>query len=93
MPASGNGSNSAKTLASSPYVNQQSGNQPLSIQNFGVRDFQAIRADSNGRPRKFNKLEKLLAQPDIFETLVKINNGTIKTFDELDMNAMVKKQE
>jgi hypothetical protein len=29
------------------------------------------------------KLEKLLAQPDIFETLRKVNTGAIKSYDAL----------
>jgi len=62
-----------------------------------VRDFSTARVekatDPIARPRKFNKLEKLLAQPDIFETLVKINNGTIKSYDDLDMNATLKREE
>lgn len=43
------------------------------------------------KPKKFSKLEKLLAQPDIFETLVKIGNGTIRSYDDLDMNATEKR--
>ena len=30
------------------------------------------------------KLEKLLAQPDIFDCLRRINSGEIKSYDELD---------
>jgi len=51
----------------------------------------------NGRPRKHNnnnkkisRLSRLLAQPDIFEALIKIGNGTIKSYDDLDMDAMAK---
>jgi hypothetical protein len=29
-----------------------------------------------------------LAQPDIFDTLRKIGDGTIKSYDDLDMDAM-----
>ena len=35
---------------------------------------------------KYSKLERLLAQPDIFHTLLKISNGTIKSFDDLPIN-------
>lgn len=38
-------------------------------------------------------MERLLAQPDIFETLVKIGKGQIKSFDDLDMNAIEKQKE
>ena len=31
-----------------------------------------------------NKLEKLLAQPEIFDTLRRVNTGEIKSFDQLD---------
>jgi len=34
-----------------------------------------------------------LAQPDIFETLRKIGTGEIKSYEELDMEAMAKQQE
>ena len=45
----------------------------------------------NGRPRKkISRLARLLAQPDIFEALLKIGNGTIKSYDDLDMDAMAK---
>jgi len=48
----------------------------------------------NGRPRKkISRLARLLAQPDIFEALLKIGNGTIKSYDDLDMDAMAKKQQ
>lgn len=40
--------------------------------------------------KTYNKLEKLLAQPDIFDTLRKIGNGQIKNYEELDINANVK---
>lgn len=42
--------------------------------------------------KTYNKLEKLLAQPDIFETLRKIGNGQIKNYDDLDINANAKHQ-
>ena len=38
----------------------------------------------------YTKLEKLLAQPDIFDTLRKIGNGQIRNYDDLDINATVK---
>lgn len=42
--------------------------------------------------KTYNKLEKLLAQPDIFDTLRKIGNGQIKSYDDLDINATTKHQ-
>ena len=42
--------------------------------------------------KTFTKLEKLLAQPDIFDTLRKIGNGQIRSYDDLDINATVKHQ-
>lgn len=42
---------------------------------------------------KYNKLEKLLAQPDIFDTLRKIGSGQIRSYDDLDINAAFKRQQ
>lgn len=42
--------------------------------------------------KTYTKLEKLLAQPDIFDTLRKIGNGQIRSYDDLDINATVKHQ-
>lgn len=39
---------------------------------------------------RFSRLERLLAQPDIFTALRKIGDGTIKSYDDLDMDAMSK---
>ena len=38
------------------------------------------------------KLEKLLAQPDIFDCLRRINSGEIKSYDELDAYTANKQQ-
>jgi|TARA_B110000285_G_C15134435_1_gene625906 hypothetical protein len=43
-----------------------------------------------GGRKKISRLSRLLAQPDIFEALLKIGNGTIKSYDDLDMDAMAK---
>lgn len=40
--------------------------------------------------RYLSKLEKLLAQPDIFNVLRKIEAGLIKNYDDLDINALEK---
>lgn len=54
----------------------------------------AVAGADHGRPRKkISRLARLLAQPDIFEALLKIGNGTIKSYDDLDMDAMAKKQQ
>ena len=42
---------------------------------------------------RFSRLERLLAQPDIFETLRKIGNGEIKSYEDLDMDATIRQQE
>ena len=39
---------------------------------------------------RYSKLERLLAQPDIFDTLRKIGNGSIKSYEDLDINAASK---
>jgi hypothetical protein len=36
--------------------------------------------------RNKSKLEKLLAQPDIFDCLRRINQGIIKSYDDLDIH-------
>jgi hypothetical protein len=48
--------------------------------------------EANGRPKKtrYSRLERLLAQPDIFTALRKIGDGTIKSYDDLDMDATQK---
>ena len=33
-----------------------------------------------------SKLEKLLAQPDIFDCLRRINQGMIRSYDDLEIN-------
>ena len=45
------------------------------------------------KKKKISRLARLLAQPDIFEALLKIGNGTIKSYDDLDMDAMAKQQQ
>jgi hypothetical protein len=39
------------------------------------------------------KLEKLLAQPDIFDCLRRINSGSIKNYEDLEINPVVSKND
>ena len=58
---------------------EQVGNQELYVEDAVLQNF--------NKSRYLSKLEKLLAQPDIFDTLRKIEAGQIKSYDELDINA------
>ena len=42
--------------------------------------------------RNKSKLEKLLAQPDIFDCLRRINNGQIRSYDDLQVNHVLSNQ-
>ena len=61
---------------------EQAGNRELFVDDTVLQNF--------NKSRYLSKLEKLLAQPDIFDTLRKIEAGQIKSYDELDINAQQK---
>lgn len=57
---------------------------PLALNELQV---DAATLETFNKKRYLSKLEKLLAQPDIFNTLRKIESGLIKSYDDLDINA------
>ena len=66
------------------------GEAPLALDELHV---DASTLEAFNKKRYLSKLEKLLAQPDIFNTLRKIESGQIKSYDALDINAQEKHEQ